>query len=408
MRFRFPSALSPLPLLALLLGAGCGGAEPPALRAGDVAFTEDQLLGLSGERRAQLGVLAALGSAVARGDSAALVAPMVRALERAWLERALDARQALSAAAVGDEMLRARYRSDPALELTVRHLIVMSPRYETAATRSRARARAQAALGRIRAGEPMPVVAAQVSEEPGADGRQGLLAPGREGSWVPEFWNAALALDPGETSAVVETEYGFHVLHLEARDTVPFEEARSGIELDVAAMLDPDFDRDSVPELPPGLALLPEVAARATDPAGAEDEEVARWDGGALTLGEYRMHLAALERSAWERATTGSEAERRGALEIAVAVEHAVARAEAAGIEVPAATSASFRDAWIQTMDRWAQALGFAPGLAPDEVGARALAALATTGQGAALVRDEVERHAPLLRRAVPVEIAPS
>ena len=40
--------------------------------------------------------------------------------------------------------------------------------------------------------------AAQLSEEPGAEGRQGLLVPGRDGLWVPEFWAAALALEPGD------------------------------------------------------------------------------------------------------------------------------------------------------------------------------------------------------------------
>src|SRR5690606_13003901 len=62
-------------------------------------------------------------------------------------------------------------------------------------------------------------------EEPGAARRGGLLQPGREGSWVAPFWLAAVALEPGEVSDVVETEYGYHVLKLESREPLPFSEA---------------------------------------------------------------------------------------------------------------------------------------------------------------------------------------
>src|SRR5690606_1075757 len=108
---------------------------------------------------------------------------------------------------------------------------------ESEALRAEARRKAERALERIRAGEPFPEVAAEVSEEPGAEGRQGLLQPGREGSWVSEFWNAARALDPGEVSPVTETQYGFHVLRLEERREIPFEEARNDVTLEVAEMI---------------------------------------------------------------------------------------------------------------------------------------------------------------------------
>ena len=93
----------------------------------------------------------------------------------------------------------------------------------------------------LRNGADFAETAAQLSEEPGAEGREGLLEPGRDGSWVPEFWAAALALQSGDISPVTETQYGFHILRLDDRQIVPFQEGRSVIARDVADRIeDPD------------------------------------------------------------------------------------------------------------------------------------------------------------------------
>jgi parvulin-like peptidyl-prolyl isomerase len=74
----------------------------------------------------------------------------------------------------------------------VRHLVVLSERWRPAAHRDSARAVATEALERARAGEAFEALAAEYSDEPGAAERGGLLEPGREGSWVPEFWQRGI------------------------------------------------------------------------------------------------------------------------------------------------------------------------------------------------------------------------
>jgi hypothetical protein len=222
--------------LAFLVTAACA-AEPPALAVGEVTFLEAELLGLSDARRAQLAEITAFGLATARDELPIKLAPMLEQEKDAALLRQFIAEKVLAENGVDDDQLRAHYHTNPLLELTVRHVLFFSERWRPGSHRELARKKAEAAIVRLEAGERFGEVAAELSEEPGAEGRQGLLQPGREGAWVSEFWNAALALKPGEISPVTETQYGFHVLRLEDRGVVPFAEARPAVVARVFALM---------------------------------------------------------------------------------------------------------------------------------------------------------------------------
>ena len=230
------SMIAKAPLVSALVGVlllGC--AEESALSVSDVSFDQTDLLGLSDSQAELLSMITAIGLATARGEVASVGAPVNdRRREDLRVER-LRQEVALDRAGVTDRVLEARYAQNPEFELTVRHLVILSERWRSPEQRAEARARAEAALGRARAGEPFPELAGEVSEEPGAEVRSGLLEPGRAGSWVDEFWEGATQLQVGEISDVVESEYGFHVLRLDDREPVPFPEARSRVVAEVAA-----------------------------------------------------------------------------------------------------------------------------------------------------------------------------
>lgn len=372
-------------LCAPLIG-GCSGDEPAAVEAGPIAFTRDEVLGLSPDRLRLLGELAVFATAAADSAFDAVGAPWVdaRTDDLAW--QRLQAQRALDSAEVGDDVLRARYQTSPELELTVRHLLVFSARYETDATRSAARDKAEAALARILAGEPFPQVAAEVSEEPGAESREGLLTPGREGSWVPEFWRAATELAPGEVSGVVETQYGFHVLRLEARDTVAFDEARSRVALEVAELMGLRAGEVPPPTLPDPLPQPPE-ADRIFDAEAPDSAVVATGEGWTVRLGDLRDAAALLPYREWSglrQDPTALETAWRQALERASVRQ----QAEAAGIVVSEADRTAFEREFVDRAEQWALQLRLAGGTSPEAIRRTALEALSNSGQNASIARD--------------------
>jgi parvulin-like peptidyl-prolyl isomerase len=102
-------------------------------------------------------------------------------------------------------------------EISARHLLVSykgSLRAPPGIGRSKeeARARAEEAEKRAKAGEDFVALVKQYSDEPGAGDRGGDLGKFDRASMVPAFANAAFALKVGEISSVVETQFGFHVI----------------------------------------------------------------------------------------------------------------------------------------------------------------------------------------------------
>lgn len=80
------------------------------------------------------------------------------------------------------------------------------------------RGRAERILERIRAGEDFAAVATETSEDPGSKEKGGDLGFFGRGQMAPPFEEAAFALQPGQTSELVRSDFGFHVIRVEARE----------------------------------------------------------------------------------------------------------------------------------------------------------------------------------------------
>jgi peptidyl-prolyl cis-trans isomerase SurA len=90
--------------------------------------------------------------------------------------------------------------------------ILIEPKVSESVKRA-AHARLEEASARLGRGEAFEDLAKQYSDDPsGANG--GDLGTFSRGAMVPEFEEAAFALNPGETSGVVTTRFGFHLIQV--------------------------------------------------------------------------------------------------------------------------------------------------------------------------------------------------
>jgi hypothetical protein len=388
----------------LLAVAACDGHA--VLEVGRIGYTAEELGVLGAAQREELIVLTAFGLATADQRLADVAGPYVRReLRSLILQRAALEIGAVSAGL--DEVdVKAAYAVDPEYELTVRHLVVLAERWRSQEARAAARERAEEALRRAESGEDFQGLVAEYSEEPGAAQRGGLLQPGRAGSWVPAFWRAARSLEVGEVSGVVETEYGFHVLRLERRDTVPFEEARSRFLEDLVGLSDALARSTEWLEARSRGAAVDTAAIAAWQSGRDPGAPLVQWPEGGLEpyesgdLDEYILTLPPESAAALRTSAPDQTAESV----LAVARSNALMQyAAGLGIEPTAAQRLAVERRWSERLRGWAGDLGFAPRQPDHQVKARALAALDPRRQEALIARSEVFRLELAVLRLYPV-----
>jgi hypothetical protein len=225
-------------ILALTTSTACSN-DHTGLIVDNITFRESELLGLSNSHRIELATITAFGISVAQGEAQVVLRPLIKkSIDEALLKH-VRAELLIQKKGIDNEQLKQHYMTNPATELTVRHIVFLSERWQPEKHRTTARRRAESVIERLGDGEEFSELAAELSEEPGARKSKGLLQQGRQGSWVSEFWNAAQALELGEISPIVETQYGFHVLRLEDKKNIPFQEVRTDVVLEVANLIGP-------------------------------------------------------------------------------------------------------------------------------------------------------------------------
>jgi peptidyl-prolyl cis-trans isomerase D len=109
-----------------------------------------------------------------------------------------------------------------------RHILI-STMGKTPEESKKAEERARDLLKQIKAGGDFAALAKQNSDDPGSKESGGDLGWVQRGQMVPPFETATFNLKPGETSDVVKTDYGFHVIQALEKEQArvrPFEEVK--------------------------------------------------------------------------------------------------------------------------------------------------------------------------------------
>lgn len=91
-------------------------------------------------------------------------------------------------------------------------------------------AKAQDLEKQIKAGGDFATLAVKESDDTGSGANGGDLGTFHHGQMVPAFEQVAFSLQPGQVSEPVKTQFGYHIIKLESKETKSFEEVKPELE----------------------------------------------------------------------------------------------------------------------------------------------------------------------------------
>jgi peptidyl-prolyl cis-trans isomerase D len=123
-------------------------------------------------------------------------------------------------------------------QVNVRHILIKTPLPGTDSKvdpkgAEEARKKAEEVLKQVKAGGNFSELAKKYSEDPGSAKNGGSLGWIGKGRTVPDFEKVAFSLPKGSTSDLVQSSYGFHIIHIDDKQDAhvkPLEEVKEQIE----------------------------------------------------------------------------------------------------------------------------------------------------------------------------------
>jgi peptidyl-prolyl cis-trans isomerase D len=147
---------------------------------------------------------------------------------------AVDAQALRSKMTVTPQEVEARYKDQIATystpeQVRASHILLKTEGKDEAAVRKVA----ESVLAKVNAGGDFAALAKQYSEDDGSKAKGGDLDFFSKGAMVKEFEDAAWALQPGQTSGLVKSPFGFHIIRVTGKNpatTKTLDEVRASIE----------------------------------------------------------------------------------------------------------------------------------------------------------------------------------
>lgn len=160
-----------------------------------------------------------------------------------------------------------------------RHIFIQLSSKATEEEKLTARKKAEEILARLKKGEDFAKIALETSDDADSakkGGELGLLTPGKTNS--EEFEKAAFALKSGETSEIVQSPFGFHIIKADektGRRTATFDESRNYIEAVLKKDLEQKKGEEFVAKIykESGLEVFSDSAPGRTGETGKKSEK---------------------------------------------------------------------------------------------------------------------------------------
>src|ERR1700730_1907745 len=117
-------------------------------------------------------------------------------------------------------------------QVKTRHILIAVPAGSDAKTDAAAKAKAEDLLKQIKAGGNFADLASKNSDDPGSKVQGGELPMYPTSGLDPAYAKAAMALNPGQTSDVVKSQFGYHIIQTEQKEpahTKPVAEVKAEI-----------------------------------------------------------------------------------------------------------------------------------------------------------------------------------
>jgi peptidyl-prolyl cis-trans isomerase C len=120
-------------------------------------------------------------------------------------------------------------------QVRARHILIKVPQEVSPAEDAKLKGRADDALKRAKKGEDFAALAKELSDD-GSKETGGDLGFFPRGRMVTGFEEAAFALQPGQMSEIIRTQFGYHIIKVEERKAgraLPFDEAKGQVKEDL-------------------------------------------------------------------------------------------------------------------------------------------------------------------------------
>lgn len=254
-----------------------------------------------------------------------------------------------------EELSRLWDERGPGTEVHVRHILLQVPAGATPAEQDSVRRQAEALRLRAANGEDFARLASEYSQEPPSAENGGDLGYFARGTMVPSFEDAAFRLQPGQVAPVTETPFGYHVIKMEDRRTVPLDETEiPAFRAWMAQQARVEADSLYVDSAArgAGLRIAPE-AADALREAGRRPEsvrepaaagrELAAYDGGRYTVADLAEPLRALTPETQTSLVAATDADLEGVVRRLATERILLERARALGVGLTPAEDDSIR-----------------------------------------------------------------